>query len=106
MKEYQLFVGLDDQHEKRQIIETEKAVSIIAQALLDAGIEGATFTQGKGLYRYQNGNIGFENSVIVSILDFDGNAESAIRQTIPSIKSALNQESVALKSYDVESVLL
>lgn len=106
MKEYQLFVGLDDQHEKRQIVETEKAVTIIAQALLDAGIEGATFTQGKGLYRYQNGSIGFENSVIVSVLDFDGNAESSIHQAIPSIKSALNQESVALKSYDVESVLL
>ena len=106
MKEYQLFVGLDDQHEKRQIVETGKAVTIIAQALLDAGIEGATFTQGKGLYRYQNGNIGFENSVIVSILDFDGNAESAIHHMIPSVKSALNQEAVALKSYEVESVLL
>lgn len=106
MKEYQLFIGLDDQHEKRQIIDTQKALDIIAQALLDAGIEGCTFTQGKGLYRYSDGSIGYESSIIAMILDFDGNAGEAIKQAAPTIKARLNQEAVALKWQEVESILL
>lgn len=106
MKEYQLFVGLDDQHEKRQIIDTHEALNIIAHCLVNAGIEGATFTQGKGLYRYQDGSIGYETSIIASILDFDGNAQEAIKQAVPTIKTRLNQEAVALKWQTIESILL
>ena len=106
MKEYQLFVGLDDQKEKRQIIDTQTALDVIASSLINAGVEGCTFTQGKGLYRYQDGSIGYEQSIIAMILDFDGNAGEAIRQAVPTIKARLNQEAVALKWQEVESILL
>jgi len=106
MKKYQLFVGLEDQKEKRQIIDTQAALDFIASTLVDAGIEGCTFTTGKGLYLYKDGSIGYETSIIAMILDFDGNALQAIHKAVPTIKQRLNQESVALEYQEVESMLI
>ena len=106
MKQYTMYIGLDDQHEKRQIIPTDTARDTIAGLLIQAGVEGATFTEGRGLYRYKNGAIGWENSIIVDVLDFDGSADSRLRSIVPAVKERLNQESIAYQSRDVESILL
>lgn len=106
MKKHVLTIGLDDKNAKRQLIDTNKALEIIRNALLKSGIDGATFTEGRGMYRYNDSTLAWEKTVIVSMYEFDKLLTPSIKVASNLIKHELNQESIAYETTESNSVLL
>lgn len=90
MKNYTIIAGLNDKDTRTQIIETDTAEAIIAEIILKYA-DGATLTRCKGIYKHQDGQTVFENSIKCEISGIDKeNAERIAAE----VKNALNQESV------------
>ena len=102
MKKYTLYIGLNDQHTRRQEIPTEKAVEIIA-GIFYSMTDGATISQGRGIYTHDDGQKVSEKTIISEI--FGGDLD-AIKAAAQAIKTALNQEAIALQVEEVNSCFI
>ena len=101
MEKFILYVGLNDKDTKTQKIDTLSAYNLANNILLNY-VEGATVTQSKGIYKHQNGNVVIENTLIIELLFTDTNTVEAIAK---ELKIALNQESIAIQKFNIESYL-
>lgn len=99
MKKYTVYIGLNDQDSKVQIITTENALTL-AENIFCEYCGGATLTTGRGVYTHDDGQKVIENTIIAAV--FGCELESVKRAAL-ECKRALNQESVALECYEVES---
>ena len=106
MKKYTLSIGLNDKDSKIQKISTIEAYKMVENILMNNTIEGFTIYEAKGVYKHENGEIVKENTLRVEIYDFDNTLATKIIASIHTIKSVLNQESVALESQTIESELI
>lgn len=99
---YTLMIGLNDKDTKTQQISTLDAYKVVANLMqMDC-----TITEGKGVYTHKNGQITFETSLVVEVIDFEGTLEMAtLLDRVEQIKVALNQESVAIKRNVITSGL-
>ena len=93
MKRITLYVGLNDKDKKYQVFSDIEAFKIITNLLLVSGIDGATVFDARGIYRHDNGAVIIENTIRVELFEPD---ETALYKAISAIKTALNQESIAL----------
>ena len=93
--DYRLSIGLNDKVTKKQEIATLEAYKIVVDILLNNGIGGATLSDGKGIYKHENGDIVIENTIIVDLSFIDD--ISIIYTCIELLKVALNQESIMLE---------
>lgn len=95
MKKTTLSIGLNDKDTKYQIIDGEKARHTIASLLVYNGVDGATISDGIGIYKHENGALIVENSIIVTMFEVD---ENAVKNACNAIKTALNQESILIEN--------
>ena len=96
---YTLYIGLNDKDSKVQEISTLDAYKIIGALVGDCTIQEA-----RGLYTHQDGTTVLETTLIVQIIDFSGALDVA--PLVELIKTALNQESVAVIREQVDSRLI
>lgn len=103
MKKYTLYIGLNDQETKTQLIGTLDAYRITTNIL---GVD-STIKECKGVYTHEDGTITTENTLEVVLLDFDGSLDRKwLIEKVNAIKAALNQESVAVQTEDINSELI
>lgn len=100
---YSFYIGLNDKDSKVQIVETLTAASIINRVFIENGVDGATITSGKGIYKHENGEIVVEETIIVQAYEFD-NAINA-RKICNELKHLLNQESIVVEKRETNSQL-
>ena len=86
-------IGLNDQHQRKQIYTSKQAQQkIIAQLLKHTNITGYTIHTAKGGYTHTDGTTTSENSLILEL--FDKLPRKTIYALSKEIKDTLNQESV------------
>ena len=98
IKKHTLYVGLNDKDTKTQLVNINKAKSIIADIVGDCTLSEAT-----GIYTHENGEKVTETSIRVELL-FKGDNE--VISFCKQIKKELNQESIALVSSYENSTLI
>lgn len=100
---YSFYIGLNDKDSKVQIIETLTASNIVNRVFIENGVDGATITSGKGIYKHENGEIVIEETLIVQVYEFDSIIN--VRQICNELKNLLNQESIAVEKRETNSEL-
>lgn len=101
---YTISVGLNDKDTLRPVSTYDTASIELAGRLAQLGV-GATITKGTGVYKHERGDVVIEETVVISIVDFDGTAGAMLNKFIDGVKRDYNQESVALVTDKVESEL-
>lgn len=96
---YTLYIGLNDKDTKAQEISTLDAYKMIGALIGDCTIQEA-----RGLYTHRDGTQVLESTVIVQVIDFSGTL--VIDSVVETIKTALNQESIAVIREQVDSRLI
>ena len=99
LTKYTLYIGLNDKDSKVQEISTLDAYKIVGALVGDCTIQEA-----RGLYTHQDGTQVLETTLVVQVIDFGGKME--ITPIVETIKTALNQESVAVIREQVDSRLM
>lgn len=103
MKKITLYIGLNDKDSKIQEVSTLDAYKMVLNTI---GV-GCTITEGKGIYKHDDGTIVTEVSLIVELLDFDNTLSKGwVKNKVNQIKAMLNQESIAVQEQEVESELI
>ena len=100
---YSFFIGLNDKDSKTQVIESLTAYNVINRIFINNGVDGATITSGKGIYKHDNGDIVIEETVIVQVYEFG--APVNVKQICAELKTVLNQESIAVEKQETNSGL-
>lgn len=103
MLKFTIIAGLNDKDTKIQIISIEEAYNRIIKVLHNNKVEGATFTEAKGLYIHDNGEAVFENSIKIELLFIE---ELTVKNICKELKIALNQEAVVLEILNLDSNLI
>jgi hypothetical protein len=103
MLKFTVIAGLNDKDTKQQEITTETAYNRIIKVLHHNNVEGATFTECKGLYIHNNGTAVFENSIKIELLFI---TEETAKNICKELKTELNQESVVLEVINLNSDLI
>lgn len=96
---YTLYIGLNDKDSKLQEINTVDAYKLVGSLVGDCTIQEA-----RGLYTHQDGTQVLETTLIVQVIDFSGALD--VSPLVETIKTALNQESVAVIRERVDSKLM
>lgn len=89
---YRLFIGLNDQKEKCQLIATEDALRVVNEYIWN-NFGGGTVYEGFGVYRHEDGTVVREKSVIVELFYITDNE---VKLFVEHLKKVLNQESVTV----------
>ena len=100
---YSFYIGLNDKDSKSQIVETITAYNLVNRIFIDNGVDGATITSGKGIYKHDNGEVVVEETIIVQVYEF-GSAIN-VKQICAELKTVLNQESIAVEKQETNSEL-
>lgn len=101
---YTVSVGLNDKDTLKPVSTYERASVEMAGRLAQLGV-GCTITRGTGVYKHERGDVVIEETVVISIIDFDGTACAMLGAFIEGVKRDYNQESVALVTDKIESEL-
>lgn len=99
MKKTTMCVGLNDKDSKVQEISTLDAYKVLSNIFAET-TGGVTITEGRGVYTHDDGEIVFEVTLICTIY---GAEDRDIERAATMIKTALNQESVAIESCESNS---
>lgn len=94
MIKYNVYIGLNDKEELKQIIDTTKAKKEIYNILLKNNIKGYTIYSVNGVFTNEKNEITKEKTLKLEVLDIK---KEDILKAIQEIKKALNQESVLLE---------
>ena len=94
MIKYNIYIGLNDKEELKQIIDTSKARKEVYNILLKNNIKGYTIYSVNGVFTNEVGDITREKTLKLEVLDIK---KEDILKAIQEIKKALNQESVLLE---------
>jgi GMP synthase PP-ATPase subunit len=95
-----IYIGLDDQDAKKQVIKTTDARARIVNSLFFYGFQFATISDARGVYKYQNGATAYEKTIKIEIIQTARESiktrhnVDALRE---SLKKQLNQETIAIK---------
>ena len=103
MLKFTIIAGLNDKDTKKQEISTKEAYNRIIKVLHNNNVEGATFTEAKGLYIHDNGEAVFENSIKIELLFIE---ELTAKNICKELKIVLNQEAVVLEILNLDSNLI
>lgn len=103
MKKITLYVGLNDKDTKMQEVKTLDAYKMVSNII---GV-GCTITEGRGIYKHEDGTVVTEVSLVIELLDFDNSLDKGwVKSKVEQIKTILNQESVAVQEQEVVSELI
>ena len=101
---YTLSVGLNDKDTLRPRCNYESGAQEMAGRLAQLNV-GCTITRGTGVYKHERGDVVVEDTVVISIIDFDGTAGRVLQAFIDGVKRDYNQESIAVVTDKIESEL-
>lgn len=102
MRRITLNIGLLDKDSKMQEVNTLDAYKIVYNIMQ----KDCTIMQGMGVYTHESGEVVYEPSLQVMMLDFDNSLTvEYIDEKIEALKIALNQESIAFQEEDIKSEL-
>ena len=99
MKKVTMYIGLNDKDTKQQKISTIEAYKMCQNVFADF-FGGSTIFDGKGTYTHENGQMVFENTLICIVYtdDIEG-----VKKAATTIKTVLNQESIAIEVVESNS---
>lgn len=100
---YTFFIGLADKDAKLQLIGTIDAERIIERTFAKHGVDGATISGARGVYKHDNGDVVTEETIVVQVFEF-GDAVP-VKDICDDLKVLLNQESIAVERRETESAL-
>lgn len=103
MNKYVLYVGMNDKDTKTQKITVLSAREMIMNTITAAGLSGATISEAVGVYKHEDGTIITEQTLRVEILFA---ADGQIKEICDTLKTALNQESIAVEKQIISSTLM
>lgn len=92
IKEFTITMGLFDKDSHRQEISTLDAYKICINYLMSI-TDGATITEGKGIYKHKSGEIVIEPSFIINLSFIE---KSTVIEIVKHLKVLFNQESIVL----------
>ena len=88
MRKITLYIGLNDKDSKQQEISTLDAYKIVSNTIE----VGSTITEGRGIYKHEDGTVVSEVSLVVELLDFDHTlSDKWVRGKVNALKKILNQ---------------
>lgn len=96
---YTFYIGLNDKDSKVQEINTIDAYKIVGRLVGDC-----TIKEARGLYTHKDGTQVLETTLVIEIIDFAGTLN--VRPLVQTLKTALNQESIAVIVESVNSELM
>ena len=99
MKKITMTVGLFDRETKKQEISTLESYKMCQNVFADF-FGGSTIFEGKGTYTHDSGEMVFENTLVCII--YTENIED-VKKAASVIKTALNQESIAIEIVESNS---
>lgn len=102
IKEFTITMGLFDKDTHKQEIGTLDAYKICINYLMSV-TDGATITEGKGIYKHDDGTVVIEPSFIISISFIE---KSTAIEIIKNLKVLFNQEKIVLAETIKESALV
>lgn len=103
MRKITLYIGLNDKDTKLQEVNTLDAYKMVSNVI---GV-GCTITEGRGIYKHDDGTVVSEVSLVVELLDFDNTlSKEWVKSKVEQVKTILNQESVAVQEQEVKSELM
>lgn len=100
MKQYNLYIGLNDKDTRAQVIPTPVALDHV-YALAWELFDGVTVTTGHGVYTHDDGEKIVENTVIVTVCDYDDSKANAVREFAERAKAIFNQESIMITAQEL-----
>lgn len=100
MKQYNLYIGLNDKDTRVQSIPTSVALDHV-YALAWELFDGVTVTTGHGVYTHDDGEKIVENTVIVTVCDYDDSKADAVRTFAERAKAIFNQESIMITAQEL-----
>ena len=92
IKEFTITMGLFDKDTHRQEISTLDAYKICINYLMSI-TDGATITEGKGIYKHDDGTVVIEPSFIINLSFIE---KSTVIEIVKHLKVLFNQESIVL----------
>ena len=101
-EKYTLYIGLNDQQTKTQLIDTNEARHIVEDIFYNK-IGGATISLARGIYKHDDGTRVLENTIRVECFGAD---YTDIVYCAEYLKKAFNQESIAVNKEIVQSVFM
>lgn len=104
-KRYTISVGLNDRDTLQPVMEWSTASTEIAGRLAQLDV-GATITRGTGVYKHERGEVVVEETVVITVIDFDGSFKKQAKAFYDGVKRDYNQESIAVMIEEVESKLV
>ena len=93
MKKVTMYIGLNDKDTKQQKISTIEAYKMCQNVFADF-FGGSTIFDGKGTYTHENGEMVFENTLVCIV--YTDNMDN-VKKAATTIKTVLNQESIAIE---------
>ena len=102
MLKHTLFIGLNDKDSKTQEVDEITAFKIVLN-LVKKYYSGGTIKKATGFYTHESGEVTTESSLELVILFAD---MDKTQRLAADIKTALNQESIALQVENIESSLI
>ena len=92
IKEFTISMGLFDKDTKRQEISTLDAYKICINYLMSI-TDGATITEGKGIYKHDDGEIVIEPTFVIQLSFIE---KPVVLEIIKQLKVLFNQEKIVL----------
>lgn len=102
---YIIIMGLNDKDTLLPVADFTTAQNEVAGRLAQLGI-GATLTRGVGSYQHEDGRVVVEESIIMTVIDFNGKFKTVAPEFYAGLKRDYNQESLAVEISEVESELV
>ena len=106
MVETKIYVGLNDSVEKKQLMETEKYISVLRNVCRGYGIP-FSFDVEEGGYIHENGDYTRETTLVLTLIDID---KTIVNEVAKDLCTFFHQESVLItegfvRSYYVSETL-
>lgn len=102
---YTIMVGLNDKDTLLPTKTVDDARMELGGRLAQLGV-GATLARGTGVYKHERGDVVVEETVVISIIDFDGSWQKVAQSFYDGVKRDYNQESIAVVTDIVDSALV
>ena len=94
-------MGLNDKESKKQEISTLEAYKV-AINIIKALSEGGTIYEAHGFYTHQDGSVTIEPTLRIELMFIE---KSTVQLIVDRLKTAFNQESIAVQDENVTTAL-
>lgn len=101
-KKYTFYIGLNDKDTKKQLISEQQVLN-----LLDKVFDNYTVYTANGRYKYFDGTVENETTIVVIYFDFvDELNETKVKNIIKFLKNQLNQELILVEIQETNTQLI